>query len=209
MWWLSEMGVLDRRVRVHLAPGAAIAEQSLQLTGRPDRHDVDLPSLQQRGIAVAGRLQAVDGARVAFAPDLPETTAAADARLTRLLSRIDAYAHAVGLDDELEPAPPPTAARTDGAPARLDLAAAGIRTVVWATGYHRAYPWLHVPVLDDAGEIRHVAGTTAAPGLHVMGMRRQTRRTSTFLDGVRHDAALVVDRILADLRAARPEERAA
>jgi putative flavoprotein involved in K+ transport len=81
--------------------------------------------------------------------------------------------------------------------------------VVWATGYRRGYPWLHVPVLDAAGEIRHVGGHTPAPGLHVVGMRLQTRRSSTFLDGVRHDAALVVDAVLAGLGAARPVECAA
>ena len=33
--------------------------------------------------------------------------------------------------------------------------AAGIRTVVWATGFTRHYPWLHLPVLDRDGSIRH------------------------------------------------------
>ena len=34
-------------------------------------------------------------------------------------------------------------------------AAEGITTVIWATGYRRTYPWLHLPVLDAHGEIRH------------------------------------------------------
>ena len=86
-----------------------------------------------------------------------------------------------------------------GSLAEVDLARAGIRVIIWATGYRRSYPWLHVPVLDEAGDVRHVNGTTASPGLHVVGMRWQTRRSSTFLDGVRHDAAMVVSKILADL----------
>jgi putative flavoprotein involved in K+ transport len=208
LWWLTAMGVFDREARPHLAPGGA--EPSLQLVGRPDRRDVDLPALQRRGISLAGRVVSVEGNRVRFAHDLPGTTAAADARMSALLHRIDAYAHAVGLDDEIEPPPPPLpAARTDAAAGELDLAAAGFGTVLWATGYRRAYPWLHVPVLDAAGEIRHVRGHTPAPGLHVVGMRRQTRRSSTFLDGVRHDAALVVDAVLGELGAARPVECAA
>ena len=68
--------------------------------------------------------------------------------------------------------------------------------MIWATGYRRAYPWLHVPVLNATGEIQHSAGRTAAPGLLVIGMHSQTRRSSTFLDGVRHDAALVVDHLI-------------
>jgi len=202
MWWLDAMGLLDRRVRVHLAPGAPAAEPSAQLVGRPDGREVDLPALQARGITLTGRLGAVDGPRVRFAPDLPATTAAADDRLTGLLRRIDGYAQAVGLADEVLPVPPaPARVATAGAPAELDLRKAGIRSVVWATGYRRAYPWLHVPVLDAAGEIRHVHGSTAAPGLHVVGMRMQSRANSASIDGVRHDAAAVVGRVLADLGA--------
>jgi putative flavoprotein involved in K+ transport len=208
LWWLSAMGVFDREARPHLAPRGD--EPSLQLIGRIDRRDVDLPALQSRGISLAGRVVSVEGSRVRFGSDLPATTAAADARMTALLHRVDAYAHAVGLDDEIEPPPPPLpTARTDAAPRELDLSAGGFGTVLWATGYRRDYPWLQVPVFDAAGEIRHVRGHTAAPGLHVMGMRRQTRRSSTFLDGVRYDAGLVVDAICAELGAARPVECAA
>jgi putative flavoprotein involved in K+ transport len=150
----------------------------------------------------------MDGTHVHFADDLARTTADADARLAALLRRIDAYARAVGLEDEL---PPPThrleSIRTTRQPPHLDLMGAGFRSVVWATGYRRSYPWLHVPVLDAAGEIRHVHGTTAAPGLHTVGMHGQSRRNSTFIDGVRHDAAAVVGRILDDLGV--PTSRAA
>jgi putative flavoprotein involved in K+ transport len=85
----------------------------------------------------------------------------------------------------------------------------GIRTVVWATGYHRNYNWLHLPVLDAAGEIRHVAGRTPVPGLCVVGMAWQTRRNSTFLDGVGHDAGLVAEHILTDILHATPARRSA
>ena len=78
--------------------------------------------------------------------------------------------------------------------------------MLWATGYRRSYPWLHVPVLDAAGEIRHSAGLTAAPGLAVVGQRWQTRRSSTFLDGVGHDAAIVVDHLLSTVLAGVPVE---
>ncbi|MCV2491279.1 NAD(P)/FAD-dependent oxidoreductase [Geodermatophilus sp. YIM 151500] len=202
MWWLDAMRLLDRRTPVHVAPGRAVAEPSVQLAGRDDLRDVDLPSLQDRGVTLVGRLRGADGTRVRFGDDLASTTRAADDRLRGLLRRMDAYAHAVGLDDEIAPVPPDVpGARTDGAPVELDLAAAGITGVVWATGYRRDYPWLHVPVLDADGEIRHVHGTTAAPGLHVVGARLQSRRNSTFIDGVRHDASAVVGRILSGLGA--------
>ncbi|MFD2093475.1 flavin-containing monooxygenase [Blastococcus deserti] len=203
LWWLDSMGLLARRVRTQVAPSTA-ADPSLQLVGRADGRDVDLPSLEGRGVELVGRLQSAEGRHLRFADDLARTTAVADERLAALLSRIDAYAHAVGLDDEILPAPArPAGIRPGEQLTDLDLARAGIRAVVWATGYRRSYPWLEVPVLDAAGEIRHVHGTTASPGLHVVGMRLQTRRNSTFIDGVRHDAAAVVGRVLDEL-GARP-----
>jgi putative flavoprotein involved in K+ transport len=165
--------------------------------------------LQDRGVDLAGQLTGVDGRRLRFADDLADTTARADAQLVAVLERIDSFARAAGLADELEPASPVRAARTNAAVSELDLRHAGIGTVIWATGYRRAYPWLHVPVLDPAGEIRHRAGTTRAPGLHVIGMRWQSRRNSANLDGVRHDAVTVVSRVLDHLGAGSVSRRAA
>ena len=79
---------------------------------------------------------------------------------------------------------------------RFDLRAGGIRTIVWATGYRRSYPWLKVPVLDPRGEIRHRGGVTPAPGLFVLGMHFQRRRKSAFIDGVGDDARELAGRIV-------------
>lgn len=198
MWWLDAMGLLDRPVAHPADRTALLREPSLQLAGRADARAVDLPALQARGVTLAGRLLGVDGPRLRFAADLPATTAVADARLRRLLARIDTYAQETGLAAELDPSAPVCTVRSA---AVTELPLAGIRTVVWATGYRRAYPWLHVPVLDAAGEIRHAGGVTSVPGLYVLGMRWQSRRNSAFLDGVRHDAATVAARVRADVGA--------
>jgi putative flavoprotein involved in K+ transport len=162
---------------------------------------VDLPALAARGVRVHGRLAGIDGTRVQFADDLRTNAASADANLTRLLHRIDDHILATGLQFTVGPAVRPRPFTQESGPTTVDLRAAGIRSVVWATGYRRRYPWLQVPVLDTAGEIRHTAGLTASPGLVVIGQRWQTRRSSTFLDGVRHDARLVVDHLLAGVLA--------
>ncbi|HEV8570729.1 MAG TPA: NAD(P)/FAD-dependent oxidoreductase [Actinoplanes sp.] len=204
MWWLDAMGVLDRRLDERRSP----AEPSMQLVGRSDGRDVDLRTLQDRGVRLAGRLTGVDGHRLRFADDLADTTRRADRRLVNLLRRVEGFARAARLSAEIEE-PPVRAARTGGAVSALDLRRTGIGSVIWATGYRRAYPWLHVPVLDPAGEIRHRAGATAAPGLYVIGMRWQSRRNSAQLDGVRHDAVTVVSRVLDHLGAGSHLRRAA
>ena len=121
------------------------------------------------------------------------------ANLTRLSHRIDDHVVATGLQFTVGPALRFRPFTPEPGPGAVDLWSAGIRSVVWATGFRRRYPWLRVPVLDAAGEIRHAAGLTAAPGLVVVGQRWQTRRSSTFLDGVRHDARLVFDHLMASV----------
>jgi len=117
-----------------------------------------------------------------------------------LLRRIDAFAERSGIATETGPGRGGARARC---PRRARPAARRVPLGHRATGFRRSYPWLHVPVLDDDGDIRHLNGNTASPGLHVIGMRWQTRRSSTFLDGVRHDAAIVVAKVLKDLHGQR------
>jgi len=205
MWWLDAIGVLDQRLDERRSP----AERSLQLVGRADGREVDLRALQDRGVALTGRLTGIDGHRLRFADDLAETTGRADARLVDVLRRVDAVARTAGLADEIEAASPIRGVRTEPTVSALDLRQAGIGTVIWATGYRRTYPWLHLPVLDQAGEIRHRGGATAVPGLYVIGMRWQSRRNSANLDGVRHDAVTVVSRVLEHLGAGSNLRRAA
>ena len=74
-------------------------------------------------------------------------------------------------------------------PLGLDFGRAGIRTIVWATGFRPDYSWLDVPVLDPKGNIRHDGGVvTEAPGLYVMGLPFLRRRKSSLIDGAGDDA---------------------
>jgi putative flavoprotein involved in K+ transport len=187
LWWLDRIGSLDRTIDD--APDAAEArrEPSFQLAGSP--RPVDLHALQRRGVRLAGRLLSARSGEVCFADDLAATTQAATARMIRVLSGIDRYAGRGGPNIAM----PPVDVRS--APARLELGRADVRTVVWATGFRPAYPWLDVPVLDGTGQIRHHRGITAAPGLCAIGLRFQYRRNATFIDGARHDASFLADHI--------------
>jgi putative flavoprotein involved in K+ transport len=70
----------------------------------------------------------------------------------------------------------------------LSFRSAGIKTVLWATGYRSEFPWLRVPVLDGKGSIRHQGGVTAVPGLYLIGAPFLRRRKSTLIDGAGDDA---------------------
>jgi len=188
LWWLDRMGILGASTSDVESIDASRHQPSLQLVGRPDRASLDVATLQDAGVRLAGRVLGIDGRVVRFAEDLIATTAAADVKLAELQGRIDHYIDTKGVcADRPEPFQPTWPVAVDP-PASIDLGKEHIQTVIWATGCRRTYPWLHVPVLDRAGEIVHHGGVTAGTGLYVVGMHFQSRRNSSFIDGVGEDA---------------------
>jgi putative flavoprotein involved in K+ transport len=187
-WWMDRAGVLGHTIDQMRDAGSARIAPSLQLSGRGRR--VSLEALAAGGVRLAGRLAAADGRRLSFADDLPASTGAAHARMERLLRTIDRYITRSG-GEGAGPADPPPPFTAPAGPETLDLRRAGISTVIWATGYRPAYPWLRVPVLDRYGEIAHRRGVTDVPGLYVLGLKFLHRRNSSFVDGVGRDARFV------------------
>ncbi|ABS28418.1 NAD(P)/FAD-dependent oxidoreductase [Anaeromyxobacter sp. Fw109-5] len=204
MAWLDATGFLDEGTDAVGDLEVARRQPSLQLVGRPDHRTLDLGVLRDAGVRLVGRVTGIEGGRVLLSGDLAETIASAERRLVRLLGRIDDHVANVSLGEAVPPAEPLRPVAPPRAPGSLALRAEGIRTVLWATGYRRSYPWLRVPVLDARGEIRHAGGITPSPGLYVLGLQFLRRRKSSFLDGVGADAAAVVDHL-----AARLDRRAA
>jgi putative flavoprotein involved in K+ transport len=196
LWWLDAMGIFDETDEGVFDVEVSRRQPSLQLVGRPDHATLDLPRIEGRGVRLVGRVLGLSGTRLRLDDDLVARTISADVRLARLRTRIDDFATSVGLDRVVEgpkpffpflwPAPAPTT---------LDLAREGIKTVVWATGFRRHYPWLKASVLDERGEIVHRRGVTPAPGLYVLGLYFQRRRKSSFIDGVGDDARELADHI--------------
>jgi putative flavoprotein involved in K+ transport len=189
-WWLSRIGRLDERydevddiIRARHVP-------SPQLVGTPDRTTLDLNALTDRGVRLVGRLSAVSDRRLVFSGSLRNVCALADLKMIRLLDTIDEWATENGVDDEVDAPERFDSTRVDDDPILdLDLDSAGIRTVVWATGYRPDYSWLDIPVLDRKGEIRHDGGiVTDSPGLYRIGLNFLRRRKSSFIHGAEDDA---------------------
>ncbi|MFZ2102421.1 MAG: NAD(P)-binding domain-containing protein [Oricola sp.] len=188
MAWLDACGFLDER-RAPDADGLQLNRQpSLQLIGHPDRRSLDLQRLAERGVRIVGHAIGASGNVLAIAPDLAHECAAAEGRRRKLLTRIDDFVEEAKLDAPEDPLAWAQPERIGCNFTRIDLRAAGIRSVVWATGYRRAYPWLRIPVLDETGEIRNTGGVSDLPGLFVLGLPFMRRRSSTFIDGVGRDA---------------------
>ena len=195
LWWLDHMGLLDERPWDVANLAASKEQPSMQLIGSPDHRTLDLNVLHERGVRIVGRLMgAADGAAL-FEDDLLERTVAADVKLVKMRLRIDGFIREQGLDDQVAPPAPFVPVRLPDPPTRIDLRTAGIRTVVWATGFRRSFPWLRVPVLDDRGEIRHRGGTPW-PGLYTIGFNFLRRRSSTFIAGAGRDAIELAELLL-------------
>ena len=157
---------------------------------------MDLATLHDRGVVLAGRLDSIAGNVATFVEDLPHTTTAADRRLRLFLDDVDRHVERVGLTAEIEPAMRPPAFTAPPAPRELHLAHERIGTIVLATGYRPEHSWIHLPIKSDDGTIRQRCGITEAPGVYVVGQRFQHRRDSGFIDGARHDAHTVVSHLL-------------
>lgn len=203
MAWLDAMGVLSETTAEVRDAAASRHQPSLQLIGTDGHQSLDLAVLQRQGVQIAGRMVDAAGRRVALADDLAESIAHAETKMHHLLDRVDRFIEARGLDTAFPATPRPEPVPVPETPRVVDLGAAGIRTVLWATGFRREYPWLHVPVLDARGEVMHEGGVTPEPGLYVLGLYFLRRRNSSFLDGVGADAAELADHIAHRLARAR------
>jgi putative flavoprotein involved in K+ transport len=147
---------------------------------------------------LVGMTEAYKNGAMSFAGDLVKHLADGDANYLSVLDEADAYAARNGIDLPEEPE-----ARTivpDEAcirhPVRsLNLAEAGVTTIIWATGFVVDYSWMKVDAFDANGKPRHQRGVSTEPGIYFLGLPWQSRRGSSFIWGVWHDAKYVADQI--------------
>jgi putative flavoprotein involved in K+ transport len=70
-----------------------------------------------------------------------------------------------------------------------------VTSVIWATGFRSDYSWLQVDAFDANGRPAHRRGVSTEPGVYFLGLPWQSRRGSSFIWGVWHDARHVADHI--------------
>jgi putative flavoprotein involved in K+ transport len=187
-WWMLASGMLDRRIEEVDEPERARRVPSPQLVGTPERVTLDVNVLRARGVEVVGRLAGIRDGQAQFSGSLRNVCALADLKLNRLLATLDDWAEQNGLAAAVGPAE--RYAPTDiGHAPRLGLdLGKGVHTLIWATGFRPDYSWLHVPILDRRGELKHTGGVVDAPGLYVLGLPYLRRRKSSFIHGAEDDA---------------------
>ena len=192
-WWLGVLGKWDMS-----APPAGAEHVTIAVSGAHGGNTVDFRGLAADGITLLGRANAWADGTMSFGADLRENIANGDANYLSLLDEADAYIARNGLELPLEPearlvGPDPDCLRNPVL--ELDLAEAGITSIVWATGFALDYGWLQVDAFDESGRPRHQRGVSSEPGIYFLGLPWQSRRGSSFIWGVWHDAKYLADQI--------------
>lgn len=192
-WWLGVLNKWDAET-----PGPGTEHVTIAVSGARGGETIDFRRLAARGMTLVGRAESYRDGVMRFAPDLNQNVARGDANHLSLMDEADAYVLANGLDLPEEP----EARRLDPDPEcmtnpilELDLAKAGITSIIWATGYSVDYGWMKVDAFDEKGRPKHQRGVSSVPGIYFLGLPWQSRRGSSFIWGVWHDAKHLADRI--------------
>jgi putative flavoprotein involved in K+ transport len=197
-WWYLALGegdtTIDRRGE---EPPPRL------LTGAGGGHDLDLRRLAANGVVLLGRVLGGREGKLTIANDLGANLARGDASFVDFTRQVDEYvvrqrldlppsdAREGGLRDPVEVADPILS---------LDLAAAGISTIIWANGFRYDFDWIDLPIFaDETSSSRrvpvHKRGVTSVPGVYFLGLPWLHKLKSAFLNGVGEDAEHLAEHI--------------
>ncbi|NUR63388.1 MAG: MSMEG_0569 family flavin-dependent oxidoreductase [Catenulispora sp.] len=199
--WLDEMGHYRKGIDEFDDADAVRMRVNHYVTGRDGGRDIDLRAFAKDGMRLHGRLTGVRGTRLEFADDLSVNLDHADAVAEGIKDSIDAHIAAHGIDAPHEARYVPVWEPQEQ-PGELDLARAGITSVVWSTGFRRDHRWIEVPVFDGRGYPMHWRGVTGTPGFYFLGLPWQYSWGSGRFEAVGRDAVFLADHIDASRRLA-------
>ena len=198
-WWLRALATRGEAVGTPLPTVDKLPDPRARfgcnphLSGHGGGHDTNLRRMAFEGVRLVGRFSGADGTRASFAPDLETNLRYADTWFDeRIKGLCDAFAERIGAGlpaDEMEQFAfdPPEVAE-------LDLAAEGIGTVLWTSGYRPAFGWIDLPILDDVGMPRQHRGISEIPGLTFIGLPWMHDMGSANLVGLARDAEVLAAR---------------
>jgi putative flavoprotein involved in K+ transport len=173
------------------------------VTGRDGGRDIDLRLRAKEGMRLYGRVVGARGGVLELAGDLRQNLDQADAVAESIKSSIDKFIAERGVTAPAEARYVPVWEPAEE-PRSLDLAAAGITTVIWSTGFSTDYSWIEVPIFDGRGYPVHNRGVTAADGLYFLGLPWLYTWGSGRFSGVAADATHLAEQITAGLRPRAP-----
>ena len=193
VWWLGKLGKWDAKAK---EPGTE--HVTIAVSGAYGGQTMDFRRLAAQGVTLLGRANGFADGKITLNADLAENIARGDANYLSVLREADAFAAAQGLDLPPEPeahvlGPLPNSVTQ---PVQsLDLAAAGITSIIWATGFALDFGWIKIDAFDDTGRPIHKDGVSKVPGLFFLGLPWLSCRGSAFIWGAWKDAEYVAGQI--------------
>ncbi|MZI93089.1 SidA/IucD/PvdA family monooxygenase [Vibrio sp. CAIM 722] len=194
VWWLGVLGLWDATAT---EPGKE--HVTIAVSGAHGGKTIDFRELAQQGLNLVGRTDSFNDGNVYFNNDLAANINAGDDNYLSLLDMADEYIERNKLDLPEEPearqflADPECMTNPTTA---LNLAEAGITTIIWATGFDTDYSWLQVDAFDENNKPAQQRGVSKEQGVYFIGLPWLSRRGSTFIWGVWHDAKYIADQIV-------------
>ncbi|HEY0295515.1 MAG TPA: NAD(P)/FAD-dependent oxidoreductase [Bordetella sp.] len=194
VWWLGVLGKWDE---VKIKPKKK--HVAFAVSGYEGGKTVDFRRLAHMGITLLGLTKSHENGVLQFEDDLARNIAEGDEAYFDVLREADAYIENNALD--LPPEPEAWQLLEDPECVKrpilgLDLARAGIKTVLWATGFKFDFSWLEVDAFDEHGMPLHKRGISAESGIYFLGLPELTNRSSSFIWGCWHDAKYIADHIV-------------
>jgi putative flavoprotein involved in K+ transport len=167
------------------------------LSGTRGGHSLNLHQFAREGVTLLGHLRGAASGIVSLAPDLHENLARGDQFERNAQKMIDDHIQAQGLDAPEEELPQLRDGFEQPIVEELDLKAAGITSVIWATGYNHDYGLVKLPVVDGDGFPIQTRGVTNHAGLYFVGQPWMPSLKTGILAGVGEFAAYIAAQIVA------------
>jgi len=198
-FWSQRLGLYDRIV-ADLPSSKAKFSGKPHISGVRGGHTLNLHQFARDGVELLGHLRGVRDGRIVLAPDLHDSLTKSDQFEADFVKAVDSYVEKAGIA-----APPERlSSLQDGfmqpLTTELDIEAANITNVIWATGYRFDFSLVKLPIFDDDGYPIQTRGVTAHEGLFFVGLPWLHNGKSGLIYGVGDDAAYVVQKIINDRR---------
>lgn len=192
VWWLGVLGGWDF-MRTDTGPLKGFA-----VSGAHGGVNVDFRVLANQGITLLGSTESFEEHTIKFKDNLKHNLDEGDAALLAFYDEADAYIEKNGLSLPLEPSARtilPNPECVTNPILELNMQAANITTVIWASGFGYDYSWLQVNAFDEFNKPKHKNGISTERGVYFLGLPYLTGRGSSFIWGVWHDAKYIAEHI--------------
>ena len=194
--WLVDSGFFDQRPQDLEDPAMTRAAQPVVASGG---RSLSLQLLARSGVTLLGRIVAVEYRTMTFDGSAAANVTYGDQFASGVRTFVDTFISQTGAD--ATPPEPDDAGELVNLQSQtvLDMDTAGMASIIWCTGFTGDFSWVHLPVLDGAGQPKHDAGCTTEPGVWFVGLPWLTRRSSGIFFGFPGDADKIAGAVAAQL----------